>query len=96
MIAVVFRKCGEKSETAEHNSIFCNKTAGRGSENRVLIGFSSIFPALPESPNGSMRQIPEPPSTQPFSSKETAGKSVAAFGYGRHVGILPHTSEFSA
>ena len=25
------RKCGEKSETAEHNPIFCNKTAGRGS-----------------------------------------------------------------
>lgn len=25
----VFRKCGEKSETAEHNPIFGNKTAGR-------------------------------------------------------------------
>ena len=26
-----FRKCGEKSETAERNSIFGNKTAGRRS-----------------------------------------------------------------
>ena len=26
----VFRKCGEKSETSEHNLIFDNKTAGRG------------------------------------------------------------------
>lgn len=25
-----FRKCGEKSEIAEHNPIFGNKTAGRG------------------------------------------------------------------
>lgn len=25
------RKCGEKSETAEHTPIFSNKTAGRGS-----------------------------------------------------------------
>ena len=31
MVAVVFRKCGEKSETAEHNPIFFNKTTGRGS-----------------------------------------------------------------
>ena len=31
MVAVVFRKCGEKSITSEHNPIFCNKTAGRGS-----------------------------------------------------------------
>lgn len=27
----VFRKCGEKSKTSEHNPIFGNKTAGRGS-----------------------------------------------------------------
>ena len=31
MVAVVFRKCGEKSETAEHNLVFGNKTAGRRS-----------------------------------------------------------------
>ena len=27
---LVFRKCGEKSKTSEHNPIFANKTAGRG------------------------------------------------------------------
>ena len=31
MVAVVFRKCGEKSVTAEHNLVFGNKTTGRGS-----------------------------------------------------------------
>lgn len=31
MQGLVFRKCGEKSETSEHNLIFGNKTAGRGS-----------------------------------------------------------------
>lgn len=31
---LVFRKCGEKSETSEHNRIFANKTAGHGSAKR--------------------------------------------------------------
>ena len=31
MVGFVFRKCGEKSMTSEHNLIFGNKTAGRGS-----------------------------------------------------------------
>lgn len=44
MIAVVFRKCGEKSETAEHNSIFCNKTAGRGSAKPCPGRFFFDFP----------------------------------------------------
>lgn len=30
VIYSVFRKCGEKSETSEHNRFFTNKTAGRG------------------------------------------------------------------
>lgn len=38
----LFRKCGEKSETAKHNLIFGNKTAGRG---RLKQG-----PVLPISP----------------------------------------------
>ena len=29
-----FRKCGEKSETSEHNRFFTNKTAGRGRPKR--------------------------------------------------------------
>ena len=60
---------------------------------RRLVGRSRVFPALPESQNGSMRQIPEPPSTPPFSRKETAGRCVTAFPYGRQVPDLPHTSE---
>lgn len=95
MVAVVFRKCGEKLVTAEHNLVFGNKTDA-GAQNRGLVGGSRIFPALPESPNGSMRQIPEPPSTQPFSNKETAGRSVAAFRCGRQFDNLPHTSGLSS
>ena len=74
----VFRKCGEKSETSEHNSIFGNKTAGRGSVKPGSGRSISVFPALPEPPVGSMRQIPEPMSTPPFSRRETAGRGVAA------------------
>ena len=37
------------------------------------------FPALPEPPAGSMRQISEPTSTPAFSHRETAGRDVAAF-----------------
>ena len=65
-------------------------------QNRGLVGSSSIFPALPELPYGSMRQIPERPSTPPFSRKETAGRSVAAFRCGRQFDNLPHTSGLSS
>ena len=43
---------------------------------------------------GSMRQILELPSTTPFSRKETAGRGVVGILRGRHVGILPHTSDY--
>lgn len=39
-----FRKCWEKSETLEHNVIFCNKTAGRGS---VKAGSGRVISVLP-------------------------------------------------
>ena len=52
-------------------------------------------PRFPEVPAGSMRQIPEPPSTPPLSHKETAGRCVDATWRGRPVLILPHTSGFS-
>ena len=74
----VFRKCGEKSETSEHNSIFGNKTAGSGSAKPGSDRPILIFPALPEPLAQSMRQIPEPMSTPPFSRRETAGRGVAA------------------
>lgn len=51
----VLRKCGEKSETSEHNQIFGNKTAGRGSIKPGSDRPISVYPALLESPHGSMR-----------------------------------------
>lgn len=38
-----FRKCGEKSETTEHNPIFANKTAGRGSRNLGCLATIAIW-----------------------------------------------------
>ena len=62
--------------------------------NPGLVGRSRLFPALPESQNGSMRQIPRPPTTPPFSLKETAGRSVIAFQCGQCAWDLPHTSVY--
>lgn len=45
-----FRKCGEKSETSEHNSIFGNKTVGCESVKPGSGRSTLIFPALPDSP----------------------------------------------
>lgn len=89
-----FRKCWEKSETAERNSIFGNKTAGRRSLKQGLVGSSRFFTALSELPAGSMRQILESSSTPPFLRKENAGRSVVAFRCAWHVLNLPLTSEF--
>ena len=60
--------------------------------NPGLVGRSRFFPALPESQNVSMRQIPKPLTTPPFSRKETAGRGVGMFNRGRQVWNLPHTS----
>lgn len=38
------QKCGEKSKTAEHNSIYGNKTAGSGSAKAGSGRLFSIFP----------------------------------------------------
>lgn len=89
-----FRKCGEKSETAERNSIFGNKTAGRRSLKQGSGRSSRFFTALSELPAGSMRQILESSSTPPFLRKENAGRSVVAFRCAWQVLDLPLTSEF--
>ena len=44
MVGLVFRKCGEKSKTSEHNPIFANKTAGRGSLKQRSGRVISVFP----------------------------------------------------
>ena len=46
--ALYFRKCGEKSETAEHNQIFGNKTAGRGSIKQGSGRLISVLPRTSE------------------------------------------------
>ena len=38
-----FRKCGEKSETSEHNPVFANKIAGRGSHNLGCLATIAII-----------------------------------------------------
>lgn len=63
-------------------------------QNWGLVGRSRFYPALPESQHGSMRQIPESPSTLPFLRRETAGRGVASSWCARHVLNLPHTSGF--
>ena len=83
-----------KSKLAEHTPIFVNKTAGRESLKPGLGLQISVYPALPQSPAGSMRQILEPPSTTAFPHKGSAGRSIAAFRSARHARDLPHTSEF--
>lgn len=63
-------------------------------QNRGLVGRSRFYPALLESPHGSTRQIPEPPSTPPFSHREAAGRGVVVSRCARQVLNLPHTSGF--
>ena len=89
-----YQRCGEKSETSEHGPIISNKTAGRGCLKQGSGRPILVFPTLPETPNGSMRQISESPSTPLSSCNETAGRSVVAFRYAQHSGILPHTSDY--
>ena len=74
---------------------FATKPQVAEAQNRGLVGRPRFFPTLLETLYGSMRQIPETLSTLPFSSKETAGRSVAAFRCGRQVQNLPHTSELT-
>ena len=88
-----FRKWGEKSETAERNSIFGNKTAGRRSLKQGS-GRSSRFSPHFGIARRSMRQILESSSTPPFLRKENAGRSVVAFRCAWQVLDLPLTSEF--
>ena len=69
----------------------------RSSRKRKTVVWSAdlgFYPALLESPHGSMRQIPELMSTPPFSRRETAGIGVAASRCARQVLNLPHTSDF--
>lgn len=85
-----------KSKTAEHNAFLGTKPQVAEGQNRGLVGSSRFFPALPEAPAGSIRQIPEPPSTPPLSHKETDGQRNSKQGSGRQCSDFPRTSGFSA
>lgn len=50
---LVFRKCGQKSKTSEHNPIFANKTAGRGS---LKLGSGRTISVLPRTSESARRK----------------------------------------
>lgn len=81
----VFRKCGKNRKPPSATRFLATKPQIAEAQNRGLVGRSRIFTALPEAHDGSMRQIPEPTSTPPFSRRETAGKGVAASRCALHV-----------
>lgn len=85
-----------KSETAENNSIFGNKTAGRGSAKPGSGRPISVLPRTSGIAHRSMRQIPGPTSILPLSLREAAGRGVAASRRAWQVLNLPHTSVFAS
>ena len=90
-----FESVGKNRKPPSTTRFLATKPQVAEAQTRGLVGGSRFFPALLETLYGSMRQIPETLSTLPFSSKETAGRSVAAFRCGRQVQNLPHTSELT-
>lgn len=75
---LVFRKCGEKSKTAEHNAFLRTKPQVAEGQNRGLVGRSRIFPALPDGISRKYAAIPVTPEHTAYSSKETASSCVVA------------------
>lgn len=93
-VLLQFPEVRGKSEITERNPILATKPQVADAQNRGLVDRARFFTALLESPHGSMRQIPETPSTPPFSRGETAGRGVVASRCARQVLNLPHTSGF--
>lgn len=81
---LAFRKCGEIGNRRAQPD-FCHQNR-RSRKGKTWVRLADLgFPALPKAPAGSMRQNLKPPSTPPFSSKEAAGRNVAAIRRGRYV-----------
>ncbi len=93
-VAVFSGSAGKNRKSPSATRFSATKPQVAEAQNRGLVGRSRFYPALPESPVGSMRQIPEPTSTPPFLRRETAGRGVAASRCARQVLNLPHTSGF--
>lgn len=87
LLACYFGSVGKNRNLPSTTRFSATKPQVSGAQNRGLAGNALIFPALPELPDGSMRQILEPSSTPPFSGKEAAGRGVAAIQCVRHVRI---------
>lgn len=95
LLACYFGNAGKNRNLPSATRFSATKPQVSVAQNRGLAGNALIFPALPELPDGSMRQILEPSSMPPFSGKEAAGRGVAAIQCVRHVWNLPLTSGFS-
>ena len=93
-VAVFSGSAGKNRKSLSITRYLATKPQVASIQNRGLVGRSRFYPALPESSSRSMRQIPEPTSTPPFSRRETAGRGVAAYRCARHILNLPHTSGF--
>ena len=84
-VAVFSGSAGKNRKPPSTTRFLATKPQVAEAQNRGLVGRSRFFPALTEPLVGSMRQIPEPTSTPPFSCKETAGIGVAVSRCARHV-----------
>lgn len=96
MQGLVFRKCGEKLKTAEHNPIFGNKTAGRGSTKQGSGRLISVLPCTFDIAGRKYAANSGNPEHTAFLRKETAGRRVGTTWHGRPKPILPHTFGFDA
>ena len=79
-----FLKCGEKSETSEHNPIFANKTAGHKCKTAVW-SIDLSFHRIPEAFVSGMRQALEPLSATVFRVQES---QVDALCHSGMIGLL--------
>lgn len=95
LLACYFGSAGKNRNLPSATRFSATKPQVSGAQNRGLAGNALIFTALPELPDGSVRQILEPSSIPPFSGKEAAGRGVAAIQCVRHVWNLPLISGFS-
>ena len=91
-----FGSAGKNRNSPSTTRFSATKLQVADAQNRGLVDRPQFFTALPESLDGSMRQISGLSSTSPSSCKETAGRSVAAIWCGWHVKNLPHTSGLGA
>lgn len=82
-ITPISGSAGKNRNQPSTNQILASKPQVTKGYNWGLVGGTRSFHALPNSQNGSMRQIPETPTTPAFSRKETAGRGVGVLQRGQ-------------